>query len=73
MSVPAAEPGALPVFELTAGAEPLHLEPIQEERQAEGETAVPSRHKLETFCGKRGEKRTRGKDVFKSYSVPTLH
>lgn len=36
----AAEPGALPVFELAAGAQPLHLQPVQEERQAEREAAV---------------------------------
>lgn len=40
MSLPAAEPAALPVFELATGAEPLHLQPVQEEGQAEREAAV---------------------------------
>lgn len=40
VSFPAAEPGALPVFELATGAEPLHLQPVQEEGQAEREAAV---------------------------------
>lgn len=47
VSMAATQPGALPVFELTAGAETLHLQPVQEERQAEWETAVAPRHKLE--------------------------
>lgn len=51
MSVPAAEPGALPVLELAAGAEPLHLQPVQEEGQAEGEASVAPRDKLEGVCG----------------------
>ena len=36
----AAQPRALPVFKLTAGAETLHLQPIEEERQAEGEATM---------------------------------
>ena len=31
VSVPAAKSGTFPVFELTAGAQPLHQQPIQEE------------------------------------------
>ncbi len=49
VSVPAAEPGALPVFELAAGAQPLNLQPVQEESQAEGETSVSPRDELESL------------------------
>ena len=52
MSVPATEPPALPVFELTAGAEAFHLQPVEEERQAEWETTVPTRHKVEHLYGR---------------------
>lgn len=40
VSVLAAQSGALPVFELATGAQPFHLEPVQEEGQAEGEASV---------------------------------
>lgn len=46
---PAAEPGAPPVFELAAGAQPLHLQPVEEEGQAEGEAAVPPRDEVESL------------------------
>lgn len=49
VSVSAAESGALPVFELAAGAQPLHLQPVQEEGQAEGETSVSPRNELESL------------------------
>ena len=49
VSVPAAESGALPVFELAAGTQPLHLQPVQEEGQAEGETSVSPRNELESL------------------------
>lgn len=45
----AAEPGALPVFELAAGAQPLHLQPVQEEGQAEREAAVSPRDEAESL------------------------
>lgn len=40
VSVPATKSGALPVFELAAGAQALHLQPVQEEGQAEGVASV---------------------------------
>lgn len=40
VSPPAPEPRALPVFELATGAEPLYLQPVQEEGQAEREATV---------------------------------
>lgn len=43
----AAQPGALPVLELAAGAQPLHLQPVQEEGQAEREAAVSPRDEVE--------------------------
>lgn len=46
---PAAEPGALPVFELAAGAQPLHLQPVQEEGEAEREAAVSPRDEVESL------------------------
>lgn len=52
VSVPAAQSWALPVFELAAGAEPLHLQPVQEEGQAEGETSVPPGNELESLWGR---------------------
>lgn len=45
----AAEPGAPPVFELAAGAQPLHLQPVQEEGEAEGEAAVSPRDEVESL------------------------
>lgn len=47
MSAP--ESSAFPVFELAAGAEPIHLQAIQEECKTEGESLVSSWHKLEHF------------------------
>lgn len=49
MSVPAAKSGAFPVFELAAGAEPLHLQPVQEEGQTEGEASVSPWKELKRF------------------------
>lgn len=46
---PATEPGALLVFELAAGAEPLHLQPVQEQGQAEREAAVSPRDEAESL------------------------
>lgn len=60
VSVPAAESGALPVFELAAGAQPLHLQPVQEEGQAEGETSVSPRNEPESICGGGGARRKTG-------------
>jgi len=40
MSAP--EPSAFPVFELTAGAEPFHLQAIEEECKTEGKSLVTS-------------------------------
>lgn len=43
----ASEPRAPAVFELTAGAQPVHLDPIQEEGEAEREAMVSLGDKLE--------------------------
>lgn len=42
----ASEPRAPAVLELAAGTEPVHLDPIQEEGEAEGEAMVPLGDKL---------------------------
>lgn len=51
----AAESWAFPVFELAAGAQPLHLQPIQEEGQAEREASVSTWNKLESFWSRNDE------------------
>lgn len=51
----AAEPGAFPVFELAAGAQPLHLQSVQEEGQAKREASVSPRDEAESLC-RAGEK-----------------
>ena len=45
----AGQPRAPAVFELTAGADALNLQAVQEEGEAEGEAPVPARHELERF------------------------
>lgn len=57
VSVPAPEPGSPPVLKLAAGAQPLHLQAVEEEGQAEGVTSVSPRNKLERFwyCQNRDE------------------
>lgn len=49
MPVAAPQPGSPPVLELAAGAQPLHLQAVQEEGQAEGVTPVPPGNELERF------------------------
>lgn len=67
----AAEPGALPVFELAAGAQPLHLQPVQEEGQAEREAAVSPRDEAESLWRAVGvgDGQVRGRDA----SISSLH
>lgn len=38
------------MLELAAGAQPLHLQAVQEEGEAERVTPVPPRSELERFC-----------------------
>lgn len=52
VAVAASQPRALPVLELTAGAQTFHLEAVQVEGQAEGEPAVPSGDELEGLYGR---------------------
>lgn len=67
----AAEPGALPVFELAAGAQPLHLQPVQEEGQAEREAAVSPRDVAESLWRAVGvgDGQVRSRDA----SISSLH
>lgn len=67
----AAEPGALPVFELAAGAQPLHLQPVQEEGQAEREAAVSPRDEAESLWRAVGvgDGQVRSRDA----SISSLH
>lgn len=65
VSLPAAEPRALPVFELATGAEPLHLQPVQEEGQAEREAAVSPWDEAESLWREVGAGRSLLKRQFK--------
>lgn len=46
----ASEPRAPTVLELAAGAEPVHLNPVQKEGEAEGEAMVSFGDKLKGVC-----------------------